>query len=480
MKQAGVLCPVSALPGRFGVGDFGRAAYQFVDKLADCKIKIWQILPLNPLAFGNSPYQPYSSFAGDELYLDLYQMVEDQLLNAREVTCFNNHMNSVEYEDVREKKDALFHKAFENFVVTDDFNDFVAKNDWLEGYALYRVFKNHNEGKDWVHWSKEYKEYLIHPTFPNTIFAKEILYQEFLQYYFFKQWHALKKYANDKGIIIIGDMPIYVGLDSSDCWLNQESFLLEEDGTPSFVAGVPPDYFSQYGQRWGNPIYNWDYLKDHDFDFWIRRMHAACEMYDILRIDHFRGFDTFWKIPAEEPTAVIGEWVEAPGYDLFDTFFEKYPDAHILAEDLGELREEVYDLRDHYHFKGMFIYMFHRNDLENFDLDKVIVYTGTHDNDTLDHWYETLSKKDKKQLDEDLEEYKERLINRKIIHYCMDMDVETVIVPVWDIMGLPGECRFNTPGTTDRSNWRWKMKNFTELNKSLEFLEKVVVETGRD
>lgn len=477
MKQAGILCPISALPGSQGVGDFGRTAYQFVDYIARANIKLWQILPLNPLSYGNSPYQPYSSYAGDEIYISLNLLVEEGLLKKYEVTTFNRDEDQVHYEEVRAFKEKLYRKAYRSFVPDDDYHRFVDKQDWLAGYAIYRVFKSYNHDKVWTEWTQQFKEYPKRPTFDTVLFQDEINYQYFLQYIFYKQWFALKSYANEKGIMIIGDMPIYVGLDSADVWQNQENFLLESDGSPSFVAGVPPDYFSKYGQRWGNPIYDWDYMEKDGFTFWIKRMASACSLYDILRIDHFRGFDTFWKIPTIEPTAVIGEWVEAPGYALFDAFFKQYPDAHILAEDLGELREEVYELRDHYHFKGMYVYMFHHND--KFDFDKVIVYTGTHDNDTLVSWYDQLTKAQKKKLDTTLEDYKERLAYRKIIHYCLDLPAETVIIPIWDLLGLPGSCRFNTPGTIGEPNWMWRLTNYQEFVKALDFYNRVINESKR-
>ena len=319
--KAGILCPISALPSSYGVGDFGKNAYTFVNQLKKSDIKIWQILPLNPLAYGNSPYQPYSSYAGDELYIDLEDLVKDGLLEKGELKTFNKQAETVEYEAVRAHKEDLLRLAYKRFEFNDDFKQFVENNKWVEGYALFRTFKLTNEGKPWTEWHEEYKEFPKHQSFELLPFEKEINYQEFLQYYFFKQWYALKKYANDQGIMIIGDMPIYVGLDSADCWLDQEDFLLEEDGTPSFVAGVPPDYFSEFGQRWGNPIYDWDHLEKTNFKFWIDRIHSANKLYDEVRIDHFRGFDTYWKIPASEPTAVVGEWVEAPGYALFDNTY---------------------------------------------------------------------------------------------------------------------------------------------------------------
>jgi len=476
-KQAGILFPISSLPSRYGVGDFGDNAYRLVDKIANAHIQIWQILPLNPLGYGNSPYQPLSSHAGDEIYLDLEDMIKDGLLKEDEVTYFYSDYPFVAYQEVRKVKEKLYTKAFSRFQETQDYLDFIKNNEWVHDYALFKVFKKQNKDKTWLEWEKEYKYYPKEQAFTLILFMKDIQYQIFLQYYFFKQWHQLKAYANQNGIQIIGDMPIYVGLDSVDVWQNQDNFLLEEDGTPSFVAGVPPDYFSKFGQRWGNPIYDWDYLLKDQFAFWVERMKASMQMYDTVRIDHFRAFDTYWKIPQEEPTAIIGEWKEAPGYELFDTLYKEIPDLSILAEDLGELREEVYDLRDHYHLKGMYVFQFHYQ--EEFDFEKVIVYTGTHDNDTLVGWLESLDKDDYKTLQKLLKQYLEKDMYQKIIHYCLDTDASQVIVPVWDIMGEDSNSRFNVPGKIGSPNWEYRLLSFDKFDSYLKDYQNMIEESHR-
>lgn len=464
-RQAGLLFPLSVLPGSYGIGDFGKHAYELIDKMADAHISLWQILPLNPLGYGNSPYQPLSSHAGDEIYLSLFDFINDGLLDETEVTSFHKLYTFVDYQEVRKEKGKLYLKAFSRFKQTDDYRQFVAENSWVESYAVFKVFKSHNDEKSWLEWEDEYKYYFKEQTFSLTPFLREIDYQKFLQYYFFKQWRQLKKYANSKGISIIGDMPIYVGLDSVDVWMNQECFLLEEDGTPSFVAGVPPDYFSKFGQRWGNPLYNWEYLKETDFAFWIDRMKAASEIYDTVRIDHFRAFDTYWKVPESESTAIIGEWVEAPGYELFDVLFREVPSLSILAEDLGELRDEVYDLRDHYHLKGMYVFEFHY--CYEFDFEKVVVYSGTHDNDTLVGWLDTLNEEDIEKLDELLKNYNENEYYQRIIHYCLDLKANDVIIPVWDMMGATSSSRFNVPGVIGSPNWEFRLSSFEDFEEYL-------------
>ncbi|MCD8028242.1 MAG: 4-alpha-glucanotransferase [Erysipelotrichaceae bacterium] len=475
-KDAGLLFPISCLPNAYGIGDFGKNAYELVDKMADAHIHVWQILPLNPLGYGNSPYQPLSSQAGDEIYLSLDQFVDEGLLD--HIDSYNEDATAVAYQEIRKIKFALYQKAFENFRPDDSYYQFLEDNSWVKDYAIYKVFKTINNELPWTEWKKEYKNYVNDKSFSLTSLTKEIELYIFLQYEFFKQWDGLKKYANEHDIIIIGDMPIYVGLDSVDVWTNQERFLLEEDGTPSFVAGVPPDYFSAYGQRWGNPIYDWDYLKENGFKFWVDRLKAALNMYDTVRIDHFRAFDTYWKIPASEPTAIIGEWVEAPGYALFDTLIDELDNFSVLAEDLGDLRAEVYDLRDHYHLKGMYIFQFHHSD--DFDMNKVVVYTGTHDNDTIVAWYDELDDHYKKKIQHVLKDYDEAEIHQKILHYCLDLEAETIIIPVWDIMGCGKGCRFNVPSTIGSPNWEWRISSFVEFDKALAVYKDLIHQSLRD
>lgn len=477
MKEAGLLFPISSLPNKYGIGDFGKEAYELIDKMYDAHIHLWQILPLNPLGYGNSPYQPLSSHAGDDIYLSLDGFVEDGLLEEHEVTYFNNDMSFVAYQDVRKVKEQLYLKAFSRFEENNDYLQFINDNPWVHDYALFKVFKQQNHNKIWLEWDEEYKYYNHEHIFTLLPFTKEIHYQMFLQYYFFKQWSCLKAYANEKNIKIIGDMPIYVGLDSVDVWVNQKCFLLEKDGKPSYIAGVPPDYFSKYGQRWGNPIYDWDYLKKNHFAFWVERMKAAYQIYDTVRVDHFRAFDTYWKIPESETTAIRGEWVEAPGYDLFDTLFQEIPQLSVLAEDLGELREAVYELRDHYHLKGMYVFEFHWNN--EFDFDKVVVYTGTHDNDTLVGWLDSLEKEDKEKLDTLLNDYQEKETYQKIIHYCLDLDAKQVIIPVWDVMGCDASCRFNVPGKIGSPNWEYRLTSFEKFDSYLDNYKNMIIESHR-
>jgi len=389
MRDAGVLLPVSALPSRHGIGDFGKSSYEFVKKLKESGVKIWQILPLNPLGFGNSPYQPYSSYAGDELYISLELLKEEGLI--REIKDFRKDETRIDYQAVRSFKEGYLREAFDAFRPTEDYDEF-RRRDWVYKYAVFITLKKANNLRCWNEWPKEQREWIRDRKFNIEPYKNEIRYEIFLQYIFYKQWMALKKSANQAGIKIMGDIPIYVGIDSLDVWDNQECFLLDLECRPAFIAGVPPDYFSESGQRWGNPIYNWEFIKTRGFDLWVNRLSYAGELFDIVRIDHFRGFDTYWKIPASCPTAVEGEWVEAPGYELFEILSEKLPDVEIVAEDLGDLRPEVLKLRDHFGLKGMKVVQFTFDPNEknnNFqDRENMIIYTGTHDNQTIRGWYE--------------------------------------------------------------------------------------------
>lgn len=482
-KQAGLLFPISVLPGRYGVGDFGQHAYELVDKMASASITLWQILPLNPLGYGNSPYQPLSTHAGDEIYLSLAGLVEDNLLLAEEVTSFHTLYHFVDYKEVRHVKEKLYLKAFERFEETDEYQRFVKENDWVHLYAVFKVFKDHNHQKSWVEWEDEYKYYYRDLSFSLTPFLKEINYQIFLQYYFFKQWNALKNYANQKGISIIGDMPIYVGLDSVDVWVNQQCFLLEEDGKPSFVAGVPPDYFSKFGQRWGNPLYDWEYLSKHQFDFWVERMKAASQIYDTVRIDHFRAFDTYWSVPYGSKTASEGKWIEGPSYHFLDSVYKQLPELNMIVEDLGELRPEVHELRDHYHLLGMKVMQFSFGEDERKVKYKIpkqsVVYTGTHDNAPLKQWYDELE--DKEFIKEVMISlgYKGEDVIQDILSYAFDCDALIAMLPVQDLLGYGKEARVNLPGTVGSYNWSYRLTSFDDYKKKLKDIKKMIDKSKR-
>lgn len=484
-RMAGILMPVASLPCADGVGSFGREAYTFVDRLAEMGIRIWQILPLNPLGYGNSPYQPYSSYAGDELYIDLELLEKEGYLPAdREAYEAGEHSKRIDYEKARAYKTKYFKEAYKEFVnkkahVSSDFESF-QKKEWVYPYAVFIALKKQNGLRCWNEWPKEQQDWILDQKYDISHLQEEIQYQMFLQYMFYKQWMGLKEYANKKKVLIMGDVPIYVGIDSLDVWSCREDFLLGADGKPSFVAGVPPDYFSATGQRWGNPIYNWENIQKKDFTFWVNRLRYSSELYDIIRIDHFRAFDTYWKIPASCDTAIEGEWVEAPGYALFDELYKQMPDIQIVAEDLGDLRPEVLELRDHYNLLGMNIAEF---SIPFTDVVKEhqLIYTGTHDNQTVKGWYDALDKATKIKVRKRLAKYGNKWESyiKKMVHFVYESRACMAIIPLADILGLGDEARLNTPGTVGSPNWEWRLEDWTALEKEKSNIGALVIKSKR-
>ncbi len=483
MREAGVLLPLSALPSEYGVGEMGKFSFQFVDLLKRGKVSIWQILPLNPLGFGNSPYQPYSSLAGDEIYISLEELFKEGLLEEKPPV-FYESKEYVEYESVRKYKEIFLRKAFHTFIPDQEYQTFAAQA-WVGNYAVFITLKKKNNLRCWNEWSKPHKEWISTRKFDVSVYQDDIQYEIFVQYIFYKQWMKLKQYANLNGIKIMGDIPFYVGIDSLDVWANQNCFLLRRDGTPHFIAGVPPDYFSETGQRWGNPIYDWKHQEKDGFGFWLDRITYNSKLFDIIRIDHFRAFDTYWRIPAECETAVDGKWVEAPGYAVLERIQTELPDVEIIAEDLGELRKEVHELKDHFGLKGMKIVQFafdpeeDNNDFE--DIENLVIYTGTHDNQTITGWYQSQSKETQIKIREELIKlgYKGAHISEQFIRYTLDSIAITAILPLQDILGFGDEARINTPGTLGSPNWEWKLTDFKHLEQKLEFLAEAIMTSKR-
>lgn len=483
-RMAGILMPVASLPSKDGVGSFGKEAYKFIDMLAETGVKIWQILPLNSLGYGNSPYQPFSSYAGDELYIDLDLLVEEGYLSKERSSYeMGENPNRIEYGKVRAYKEENLKAAYAGFVEKSwDSEGFLTfrKKDWVYPYAVFVAMKKQNDLCCWNEWPQEQQDWILDHKYDISHLQEEIQYQMFLQYMFYKQWMALKRYANKKNVLIMGDIPIYVGIDSLDVWSCREDFLLGADGKPTFVAGVPPDYFSVTGQRWGNPIYNWDKLQEKNFEFWMNRLRYSSELYDIIRIDHFRAFDTYWKIPASCETAIDGEWVEAPGYALFDEIYRQMPDIRIVAEDLGDLRDEVLELRDHYNLLGMNIVEFSLLSPEAVK-EHQLIYTGTHDNQTVKGWYASLDQKTKKQVRVALSEYgnpRER-VSKKMVRFVYKSAACMAIVPMADILSMGDEARLNTPGTVGSPNWEWKLENWNAFKKVKADLKDLLVKAKR-
>jgi len=472
MRKAGVLMAISSLSSKFGIGDFGPAAFSFVDYLSAANITIWQILPFNRLGYGNSPYQAYSSIAGDEIFISIENLVEEGYLSPCDITNFKEKATRVDYDEVRRFKIQYLRKAFghfkENYLqYEEEYLQFTRENDWVYEYSVFLTLKDTNKDMCWTEWTPQHRMWIRDREADLSLYAEDIKFFQFLQFIFFKQWYHLKAYANAKGISIMGDIAYYVGLDSLDVWANQACFLLGAHYEPTHVAGVPPDYFTEDGQRWGNPIYDWDAIEKGHFHFWIERLRLNLKVFDCLRIDHFRAFDTYWKIPANEATAIRGEWVEAPGYAFFDALFDALPEINLVVEDLGDMRPEVFALRDHYDFMGMEIIQFAFNETGTLkdevlcELKKKIAYTGTHDNQTTLGWFLSEPNKKRKNIKRYLDKkgYQGTIVEQ-IIQYVLDSKAPIVIIPVCDILGLDDESRMNTPGTIGSPNWEWKIADF--------------------
>ena len=401
-RASGILLHPTSLPSKFGIGDFGNKAYQFVDFLVKSKQTLWQVLPLGQTGYGDSPYQCFSAFAGNIYLISLEQLVEDGFLTKKDLADAPNFpTKKVEFGKVIEYKLPLLRKAFEAFRQTDnekiaqEFRGFCHEHAfWLDDYALFRAIKLANNQTSWQDWDEDLK--LRKPEALEKAqqeLDEEDFAQKFYQFAFFRQWSALKRYANQNDIKIIGDVPIFIALDSCDVWCNPLQFKLNKDGSPKVVAGVPPDYFSKTGQLWGNPIYNWDLMRNTGFQWWVDRVRHTLKTVDIMRIDHFRGFAASWEVPGGDKTAERGQWVNVPGKDLFNTLKWVFPNLPILAEDLGVITPDVEELRDHFGFPGMRILQFAwGGDSKNLDLPhnyipNSCVYTGTHDNDTTIGWF---------------------------------------------------------------------------------------------
>lgn len=469
-RTSGVLLSLGSLPGTLGIGDLGNDAYRFVDELKNSNTKLWQILPLNPVGYGNSPYQTYSAFAGDEIYISIEKLYEYLKL---ELDFEKVVSSSINYEQVRTTKQAYLKTAFDHFQANEDYKSFLNDAFWLEEYVQFISLKKKNDLKSWLEWEE------------TEISTQDLEYERFIQFIFFKQWMDLKQYANNKGILIVGDIPIYLGHDSAEVYFKQEQFHLDNDGRPTLVAGVPPDFFSTEGQLWGNPLYDWDTMKEDNYEFWIERMKWNQISYDVIRIDHFRAFDTYWAIPGDSDTARKGEWLIGPRNDLFDALYEAIPNLQLVVEDLGDLRPEVLELRDDYDLMGMKIVEFALNawDLEKDHLlDKnLLAYTGTHDNQTIVGWLEDLGEAGAKDLENNLLKmgYDDEELFEKINHYTLGLPCNWAILPMQDIIGLDNEARINTPSTIGSPNWEWKLETFDQMIKPMQTFKNIIKKTNR-
>ncbi len=467
MRTSGILMPIFSLPSPHGIGTFGRDAYKFVDFLRAAGQTYWQILPLNPTNYGDSPYQSFSSFAGNPYFIDLDMLMEEGLLTEDEILSFDfgdDHL-SVDYGKLYNNRIPLLKIAFSRFVPDKKYNKFCRENKfWLEEYALFMALKNAHNDIAWENWEDELR--LRKVTAINEakeIYASVMDFYRFVQFKFDEQWQKLKAYANENGIYIIGDIPIYVAYDSADTWANPKLFLLNKDLKPIKVAGCPPDAFSEDGQLWGNPLYRWDVMKKNGYKWWKKRLGHAMKLYDKVRIDHFRGFEAYYAIPYGDKTAKNGSWMIGPNLDLFDAMKEEYgEELPIIAEDLGFLTEEVHEMLRKSGFPGMKVMQFAfdgRVDNEYLPHNHVkncVVYTGTHDNDTIMGWYDTSSKKTVTQAEKYLRVTKDEGFNWTMMRSALMSVADTVILMMQDLMGLGSEARINTPSTVG-GNWQWRI-----------------------
>jgi 4-alpha-glucanotransferase len=494
-RGSGILLHITSLPSPYGIGDLGPWAYRFVDFLAETKQSYWQILPLTPTepAHGNSPYHSTSAFANNPLLISHDVMVRDGFLAKADIKPFPNcPKGQVDYNAVIAFKEKLFHLAYERFKTTknkDEYERFCSENShWLEDFARFAAFKVHFHGHVWSEWPLEIRG--RRPEASKTVgkqLKDRIEMEKFLQYVFFHQWSSLKDYCNQKGIQIIGDIPIYVNYDSADVWIHPELFKLDNEKKPYVVAGVPPDYFSETGQRWGNPLYRWDVLKEKGYDWWIQRMKHNLELFDFVRVDHFRGFIAYWEVPATEKTAMNGMWIEAPAMDFFDHLTRRFPNVPIIAEDLGIITSDVREIMHHFGFPGMKVLLFAFGEdlptnpyIPHNLVENCVLYTGTHDNNTVRGWFEEeATPGEKGRLFHYLgREVPVEELHWELIRLAMMSVANIVIFPMQDILGLGGEARMNRPATAE-GNWQWRLSPEQLTHSPAERLLKMTEIYGR-
>ncbi len=482
-RSAGILLHVTSLPSRFGVGDLGPHAHRFVDFLHNAGQTYWQVLPLVPVGYGDSPYASPSTFAGNSTLISPDVLVDWNLSSREALQDFElDATDRVSFETAGRNKKIIVAQARERFelepgTAADEFDRFCRANSaWLEDYALFMAIKHAHGERAWTEWPVALRDRR-----PEAIgqaiqlLADEIADQKFGQFLFFKQWKALKAYCNSRGVNVVGDIPIYVAHDSADVWSNRSLFRLNDDGSPTVVSGVPPDYFSEDGQRWGNPLYRWDVMHESGYDWWIQRMRAALGMYDVIRLDHFRGFEAYWEVPANERTARNGRWVPGPGAALFDALHGAIGQMPIIAEDLGLITDGVRELKARYNFPGMAILQF------GFDSDpsnaflphnysrNLWAYTGTHDNETVHGWY--AGEKNTTQTRDQVERAREYCrtylrvrddevddLHWSFLHALYASIADVSIAPLQDVLGLGADGRMNEPGSVGK-NWVWKLKD---------------------
>lgn len=474
-RSSGILLHISSLPSKYGIGCFSQAAYNFVDWLSEAGQSYWQILPLGPTSYGDSPYQSFSSFAGNPYFISLESFIETGLLTKEECdkVDFGEIENSINYSSLFKNRYILLNKAYKKSSISLDtnFQLFINKNSyWLNDYALFMAIKNKYNGSIWTEWNEDIK---LRKSEAIAEYSKElheeIEFQKFIQYHFYLQWNALKNYANSKGIKIIGDIPIYVAFDSADAWANPQLFQFDENNIPIAVAGCPPDGFSATGQLWGNPLYKWEYHKQTDYKWWISRLSHCFALYDVLRIDHFRGFDEYYSIPYGAENAMNGHWEKGPGIDIFKKVKEVLGEKEFIAEDLGYMTDSVRKLVKDSGFPNMKVLEFAfdsrdtgcRNDYLPHNYNKnCIAYTGTHDNQTITSWFDTISKEEQNLAREYLCDFNtpNNELYKSFISLIMRSEAKLCIIPMQDYLGYDDSCRMNEPSTLGK-NWKWRLKN---------------------
>ncbi len=489
MRKSGILLHISSLPNDYGIGTMGHEAYEFVDYLKKCGQTVWQILPLSQTSFGDSPYQSFSIYAGNPYFISLETLEKEGLLAADDYAFIKWRKNEryVDYDIIYENIFDVFRKAYERFIKKHDhfdrFKVFCQKNVWLEDYSLFMALKDAHNGRPWNEWesSIRFREAAAVKKACDELSA-EMDFYKFLQFKFFEQWFGLKQYANENGVEIIGDIPIYTAYDSADVWCAPELFQLNSDRLPTVVAGFPPDGFSPKGQLWGNPIYNWDKMKEDEFEWWTERIAFAKKIYDVVRIDHFIGFDRYYAIPFGNADAIEGEWRDGPKYPLFNVIKEKTGKGGIIAEDLGIITPSVRKLLRQASYPGMKIMQF------AFDADgkseylpqnNYVVYTSTHDNDTVAGWIMSADRSVRGFAKEYLGVTRYAQVPKAVIKLAWTSTADTAITTISDLCGYGSEARINIPSTLGGNNWRWRTAKADFSEENAAFLKRLTQLSNR-
>lgn len=491
-RASGILMHISSLPGEYGIGDFGKEAYSFIDFLVNAKQKYWQVLPLGITGYGDSPYQSFSSYAGNPYFIDLDEFIERGYLTKDEIKSFDlgGDLAKVDYGLLYNNKLPLLERAYENAKESESLREnlyefYMNNKEWLREFALFMSIKKHHGNVSWLRWQEEYKRKnsRIAEKF-ETDNKDEIYFWIFTQYFFYKQWYRLKAYANRNGIKIIGDLPIYVAEDSRDVWGNPLLFNLDEALLPITVSGCPPDAFSEKGQLWGNPIYNWSEMKKEDYRWWKNRIKHSFKMFDVLRIDHFRGFESYWEIKYGTEDTTLGQWVKGPGINFFNNINEELGELNIIAEDLGFLTEDVKNLLKYSGFPGMKVLQFAFDSREESDYlphnydENCVVYTGTHDNSTITGWFSKAKSEDADYAKRYLKIDSKEGFNWGFIRGAWSSNAYLAITTMQDILGLGDEARMNIPSTLGE-NWTWRMKKTELTDEIIERLKNITTIYGR-